>query len=466
MVGEQSNEYQSEVQGSSDRDNQESDLDFGQTDAGQSGGLASDDYESDAVAASAGDEYDADRLGGLANDDNYGTGQPAGSTGGTYDADQYAGLTDDGYGGEQSAGSTDGSYDADRFGGLADDGYGSEETAGSTGGSYDANQFGGFADDDLESNQGTENTPSLQGAGSNANAYGLSDEQRTSASETGFATSDNESNIDINLLDTNQFAMSLESSKDQGIQIDLDSEMDSEQESGEPLFASETNYQDDSPENQQELESSYSSFDSGPASVGTSQQGEAQAGQQTLPTEQFIVPDRASSMSDDDLEDEEQHGTPSPLDTSNFVRCVVCESKIPPIAVYCSFCGANQKELKSKKKGKKEKAVKQAPGTESELVIKSIRITSFLFFLGGLGIIAGVLVGATFGVLKEFLSDLHSLLPIMLQETRGGFTGGLIFAAIGGISGFIIAALLSIVLSGVYNLVAFVFGGIRFKVKS
>jgi hypothetical protein len=53
----------------------------------------------------------------------------------------------------------------------------------------------------------------------------------------------------------------------------------------------------------------------------------------------------------------------------------------------------------------------------------------------------------------------------MLQEVRGGAAGGLIFAAVGGIGGFIVSAILSVILSTIYNFIAFIFGGIRFKVK-
>jgi hypothetical protein len=54
----------------------------------------------------------------------------------------------------------------------------------------------------------------------------------------------------------------------------------------------------------------------------------------------------------------------------------------------------------------------------------------------------------------------------MLQETRGKIQGGLIFAAMGGICGFILFALVSVIISAIYNGISYFFGGIRFKVKS
>lgn len=146
---------------------------------------------------------------------------------------------------------------------------------------------------------------------------------------------------------------------------------------------------------------------------------------------------------------------PEPQD---YISCGVCKSRIPPFAIYCTFCGAHQKTFKQPTSVKSLKE-------ESELLVKSIKIIPFLFFLGGLGLILGVILGATFGVVKDFFPGLSSQLPMMLSETRGGIAGGLIFAAIGGIGGFILSAILSTILAGVYNLVALIFGGIRFKVK-
>jgi hypothetical protein len=153
----------------------------------------------------------------------------------------------------------------------------------------------------------------------------------------------------------------------------------------------------------------------------------------------------------------EAPAAPAP-EPQDYISCGVCKSRIPPFAIYCTFCGAHQKTLKQPASVKSLKE-------ESELLVKSIRITPFLFFLGGLGLIIGVILGATFGVIKDFFSGLATQLPMMLSETRGGIAGGLIFAAIGGIGGFILSAILSTILAGVYNLVAFIFGGIRFKVK-
>lgn len=135
------------------------------------------------------------------------------------------------------------------------------------------------------------------------------------------------------------------------------------------------------------------------------------------------------------------------------INCIICKSRLDSHSIYCNFCGANQKELSSKKKR----------GSD-EMVITSIRMTSLLFFLGGLGLIFGVILGATFGIFNIF-GDLIYQFPEMLSETRGKVQGGLLFAAIGGIGGFIVFTLISVAISLIYNTMSYLFGGIRIKTK-
>ncbi len=133
--------------------------------------------------------------------------------------------------------------------------------------------------------------------------------------------------------------------------------------------------------------------------------------------------------------------------------CVICKSKIDNHSVYCSYCGANQKELSSKR---------SKPG--EELLIRSVRITSIIFFFGGLGLIIGVIFGATFGIFDIF-NDLLAKFPEMLAETRGKIQGGLIFAALGGIGGFFGSAIIFGFSGLIYNLFSYLFGGIRIRTR-
>lgn len=146
------------------------------------------------------------------------------------------------------------------------------------------------------------------------------------------------------------------------------------------------------------------------------------------------------------------------IDPSNTVDCKVCKSKIPVHSVYCTFCGVNQKEIN-------RQAHQSHRKREEDLMIKSIKKSSFLFFFGGLGLIIGVIFGAIFGIFPNLFGDLVYQFPLMFQEAKGGFAGGLLFAAIGGITGFVFFALLSLIMAVVYDMISTIFGGIVFKTK-
>jgi hypothetical protein len=160
----------------------------------------------------------------------------------------------------------------------------------------------------------------------------------------------------------------------------------------------------------------------------------------------------------DDTKLEEKKDEPLISDeTEATVICKVCQAKMSSRSAYCQICGANQKEPVKTGTVKPLKA-------ESELLVKSVKLVPMIFFFGGLGLIVGILFGATFGIFN-ILGDFIYQFPIMLQETRGKIQGGLIFAAMGGISSFIFFAFISVILTGIYNFISFFFGGLRFKTK-
>lgn len=111
------------------------------------------------------------------------------------------------------------------------------------------------------------------------------------------------------------------------------------------------------------------------------------------------------------------------------------------------------------KPGKEKK-----PERREELHIQAIKILPTLYFMGGFGLILGVILGAIFGIFPIWQS-LLARFPLMLQEAQGKFHGGLLFGAIGGISGFILFSLAGIIGSATYNMLAYFFCGLRLRVK-
>lgn len=151
----------------------------------------------------------------------------------------------------------------------------------------------------------------------------------------------------------------------------------------------------------------------------------------------------------------EETPTPAMKELEKTAPCVFCHSLIPLHASYCPFCGGGQKG---------DQPAAEAKKGGGDLLVRRVRVLSLIFFLGGVGLIFGVIFGALFGIFP-ILGDAIYNFPLMLQETRGKIQGGLIFGAIGGAGGFIAFAVLAFICGWLYNVAAFVFGGVRFRVK-
>ncbi len=149
----------------------------------------------------------------------------------------------------------------------------------------------------------------------------------------------------------------------------------------------------------------------------------------------------------------------------DFVHCKYCQSRIPTYAAYCNFCGANQKEPISMMKETAAPSPMKSSQESEEIVIKSIKPFSLMFFLGGFGALAGLILGATFGIFKQSFQEIAFYFPQILSNIRGKVTGGMFFASICGIAGFVLLALIALIFSMLFNVMSSFLGGIRFKIK-
>jgi hypothetical protein len=136
--------------------------------------------------------------------------------------------------------------------------------------------------------------------------------------------------------------------------------------------------------------------------------------------------------------------------------CRFCHSRMDEHDAYCRFCGASPKAGTTKPERRL---------ASDEIQVRAVRVLSLVIFLGGLGLVLGVIFGASFGIFK-ILGDLIYQFPMMLQEMRGKFLGGLFFGALGGIAGFALFAGAGLLLGLLFNALTFVFTGLRFKIKS
>ncbi len=96
-------------------------------------------------------------------------------------------------------------------------------------------------------------------------------------------------------------------------------------------------------------------------------------------------------------------------------------------------------------------------GVEKEYILKGISPFSFALFLGGLGILAGVVVGAfAEALVPSFLASIGLSLPGV-----GTLWKAFIYSILTGLASFVVFFVLGYIFTLIFNLVLEVFGGIR-----
>lgn len=147
----------------------------------------------------------------------------------------------------------------------------------------------------------------------------------------------------------------------------------------------------------------------------------------------------------------------------NSIVCIECERSLKKIALVCPRCGKDLPEVSEvcpycnytfeEKKEEKEEII---------LRIGSLKVLSFALFLGGVGLVLGIIFGALIGVLNSFI--FIDILPASISATRGHFIGAIFFGVGGALIGFLSFWFSGILISLFTNFIFFLFGGPKFKV--
>lgn len=147
----------------------------------------------------------------------------------------------------------------------------------------------------------------------------------------------------------------------------------------------------------------------------------------------------------------------------NSVMCIKCEKSLRRVTLTCPRCGKDLSE-DSQVCPYCDYTFEEKRKKEGEIVLRigSVNIFSLALFLGGIGLVLGIVFGALIGVLNTF--PFFDLLPQSLSATRGHFMGALIFGVGGAIICFISFWVLGIIVSLFTNFIFFLFGGPRLKV--
>lgn len=179
-----------------------------------------------------------------------------------------------------------------------------------------------------------------------------------------------------------------------------------------------------------------------------------------------------------DMRQKEMHGatTVTPRDLN---PCPSCGARVEAYLAQCPKCG---KSLDGRgippPKARVEELVlhrETAPhfieastgsgrrGDERE--IRAVNLLSCFKFLGGAGLIAGLVLGVFIGVIPEMGRSLSDLLPATLAQLRGRWWGGLAFGLGGAAGAGLAVGLYGILIGLLYNLLSIIFGGIRVRVS-
>jgi len=99
-----------------------------------------------------------------------------------------------------------------------------------------------------------------------------------------------------------------------------------------------------------------------------------------------------------------------------------------------------------------------------DVVVHSVGSLSFVLFGGAVGVAAGLLAGLLVGVTSLFPGFVQGL-PSFFIEIQGKLWGGLIFAALGAVLGFLVFALGGLAVAVLINAALSFTGGLRVRLK-
>ncbi len=136
-------------------------------------------------------------------------------------------------------------------------------------------------------------------------------------------------------------------------------------------------------------------------------------------------------------------------------KCPYCGHILEKITDKCPYCDKILVEKDQKKKISEGKE-------EDYVVLNSINPKSLFLFLGAIGILSGIIIGAFAGT-TEYFSNISEFIPLFLQEFQGKLLGGIIYAAVGGIAGFLLLGILGFFIALFGNILFYFIGGIKLK---
>jgi len=164
--------------------------------------------------------------------------------------------------------------------------------------------------------------------------------------------------------------------------------------------------------------------------------------------------------------------------------CIYCGFENDILAEVCGGCGGRvgggadeeagsepaadpstgiAEEIAASALPKEDSVAATATGAGRSLTVRSVRPLSCLWLFGGIGLLAGILLGLLAGA-TAFFPGLAGALPASLKDMQGQIVGGFVFGGLGGIAGFVGFGLAGFILALAANLVLSFIGGLKIHV--
>lgn len=121
--------------------------------------------------------------------------------------------------------------------------------------------------------------------------------------------------------------------------------------------------------------------------------------------------------------------------------------------------------LHGEEKRELEEREEESPGskTSTSFFFRSLNPLSFLVFLGSLGLVIGIILGVLTGA-TDYFSGVSKILPAFIYVAKGNLLGGIIYAGLGAVFGFIAFGLLGFCLALLINFVSSFVGGVKINI--
>ncbi|MGB2764076.1 MAG: hypothetical protein WBC02_02390 [Candidatus Aminicenantaceae bacterium] len=112
-----------------------------------------------------------------------------------------------------------------------------------------------------------------------------------------------------------------------------------------------------------------------------------------------------------------------------------------------------------------EEREEEIPGGErnTSFIFRSLSPISFLVFSGTLGLIVGLILGVLTGA-TDYFSGIAKILPAFIYGAKGNLLGGIIYAGLGAVFGFIAFGFLGFCLALLINFVSSFVGGVKISI--